>query len=179
MKEDRTIENSTITDDVLTAIRQITQAIDLHSCHLAKLFNITGPQLIILRAIEQNTTLSVSELANQTSLSLSTVTGILARLEKRKFVMRTKSEQDKRRVMVALTPDGSAFLEQAPKPLQDRFISSFDKLESWEKTMILSSLQRLVFLMKAENINVSPILATGPIAGPSVDSEAEANSDNS
>ncbi len=163
MKDCKTLENDTITDDVLSAIRQITQAIDLHSRHLVKKHNITGPQLIILKVIANNTVLSVSELASQTSLSLSTVTGILARLEKRNFVKRTKSEQDKRRVNVELTSQGSAFLEQAPKPLQDRFIAGFDRLESWERMMILSSLQRLVSLMKAEDIDVSPILATGPI----------------
>lgn len=170
MKDDSMLESSTITDEVLTAIRQITQAIDIHSRHLVKNHNITGPQLIILKVIEKNTTLSVSEAANQTNLSISTVTGILTRLEKRNFVKRTKSEQDKRKVIVALTAQGAAFLKQAPKPLQDRFISSFEKLENWERMMILSSLQRLVFFMKAEDIDVSPILATEPIAATVTDS---------
>jgi len=155
--------NPTIPDEVLTAIRQITQAIDLHSRHLIKKHGITGPQLMILRVVRNKEVIAVSEIARNTSLSISTVTGILMRLEKRGLVRREKSGEDKRRVMVNLTAEGKQFLSEAPEPLQESFLLAFNQLERWEKFMILSSLQRLVSLMKAERIDVSPILATGPI----------------
>jgi DNA-binding MarR family transcriptional regulator len=152
-----------VQDEVLIAIRQITQAIDLHSRYLIKNHNITGPQLILMRVVKQNGSISITEIAKHTSLSISTVTGILARLEKRGFINRAKCETDKRRVIVNLTQQGNKFLKKAPEPFQDAFLFNFNRLENWEKLMVLSSLQRLVSLMKAEDIDVSPILATGPL----------------
>ncbi|WP_231714499.1 MarR family winged helix-turn-helix transcriptional regulator [Desulfonema ishimotonii] len=152
-----------ITDQVLLAIRQIIQAIDLHSRYLVKHHGLTGPQLVILKEISKKGDLSVSELAKAISLSQSTVTGILTRLEKRGFVMRHRSEADKRKVIVRLTDKCEKFLAQAPPPLQDKFLVAFKDLESWEQMMILSALQRVVSLMNAEALDVAPILATGPI----------------
>ena len=69
-------------------------------------------------------------------------------------------------MMMDLSREGKEFLSAAPEPLQESFLHAFKRLEKWEKLMILSSLQRLVTLMKAERIDVSPILATGPIEPP-------------
>lgn len=43
--------------------------------------------------------------------------------------------------------------------MQESFVEAFDKLEDWEKSMILSSLQRLVSLMDAQHIDAAPLLA--------------------
>ncbi len=152
-----------ITDQVLLAIRQITQAIDLHSRYLAKHHGLTGPQLIILKQIGKTGEMTVSEVAKAISLSQSTVTGILARLEKRGMIVRRKSEADRRAVKVDLTPECRQFLSAAPPPLQEKFLVGFNNLDSWEQLMILSALQRLVQLMNADDIHAAPILATGPI----------------
>ena len=152
-----------ITDQVLLAIRQITQAIDLHSRYLAKHHGLTGPQLVILKEIGKRGEMTVGDVARAISLSQSTVTGILARLEKRGMIVRRKSNADRRAGKVDLTESCRQFLAQAPPPLQDRFLVAFDSLESWEQLMILSALQRIVRLMNAEAIEAAPILATGPL----------------
>ncbi|MEE4357700.1 MAG: MarR family winged helix-turn-helix transcriptional regulator [Desulfococcaceae bacterium] len=155
--------SDTITDQVLGAIRQIMQAIDLHSRYLVKYHGLTGPQLLILKEIYKRGEVSVSELAKAISLSQSTVTGILIRLEKRELLLRNRSDEDRRRVLVKVTPKCMELLHVSPPPLQDRFLTAFANLESWEQHMILSSLQRLVALMNAGSFRASPILATGPI----------------
>ena len=152
-----------ITDQVLFAIRQITQAIDLHSRYLSKHHGLTGPQLIILKEIDKTGEMTVGELARAISLSQSTVTGILARLENRGLIVRRKSAADRRAVKVDLTDACRRFLTEAPPPLQDRFLVAFNNLDSWEQLMILSALQRIVLLMNAGDIDAVPILATGPI----------------
>ena len=163
MTDEALSNDLTIPEEVLTSIRQITQAIDLHSRYLMKNHGITGPQLMILQIIQKLGLISVSEVAQNTSISISTVTGILVRLERQRFVKRVKSAEDKRKVMVGLTEEGVNFLLDAPESLQKSFIHSFNQLKKWEKLMILSSVQRLVSLLNAESIEVSPILATGPI----------------
>ncbi|PID74163.1 MAG: transcriptional regulator [Desulfobacterales bacterium] len=159
------IPPDTIVDQVLIAIRRMTQAIDLHSRCLTKKCGLTTPQLIVLKEISRRSETSVSQLAKAISLSQSTVTGILTRLENRGLVIRRRSTADKRRVLVRISDGCARFLQSAPPPLQEQFFHSFQTLEDWEQMMILSALQRIVSLMDADNLKVAPILTTGPIDG--------------
>ncbi len=139
------------------------RAVDLHSRSLIQRYGLTGPQLIILREVAQLGEASGSELARSVSLSLPTVTGILTRLEKRELVTRRRSESDKRRVMVRPTEEAFQLLATAPPPLQDSFADRFKKLEDWEKSQLLASLQRVVSMMEARELDASPILTTGSL----------------
>ena len=149
--------------ELLIGLRKITQAIDLHSRYLLKTVGITSPQLVILHELSRFKSLSVSELSKLVSLSQGTVTQILARLDKRGLIERRKSQEDKRRSLISITNNGRNLLQEAPSPLQDRFSESFHSLEDWEQLMILSSINRIVRLMSAEEIEASPILVSGPI----------------
>ena len=64
------------------------------------------------------------------------------------------------------TLEATKRLAGAPPLMQESFVEAFDKLEDWEKSMILSSLQRLVFLMDAQHIDAAPILAAEPLETP-------------
>lgn len=163
-KEDNVQPDCAITDQVLTALRQITQAIDIHSRALEKNYAITVPQLVVLRIIQRQEPISIGRVASKTSLSISTLTGIIARLEKKGLVSRSRCEEDKRRFLLRLTNEGERFLLSAPPPLQETFLARFGELENWEKHMVLGSLQRLVAMMQAGDIDASPLLASGALA---------------
>jgi DNA-binding HxlR family transcriptional regulator len=105
----------------------------------------------------------VNELARAVNLSQATVTGILDRLEKKRMVVRARSEVDRRKVLVSATPAAEDVLSGAPPLLQEHFTSAFDSLPDWEQTQILSSLQRIVALMEAGDLVAGPILTTGPL----------------
>lgn len=150
-----------LTDDVLVSLRRIIRANDLHSRKLGKETGLTIPQLVILRAIEEANAPSVSEISHQVSLSQATVTSILNRLEAHGLVRRLRSEQDKRRVHLQLTPEGCRLLEDAPKPLQEGFVARFNQLEDWERYLIVSSLARVASMMDAEDLDAAPLLAPG------------------
>ena len=152
-----------ISDDVLIALRKIIQAIDLNSKKLVKRVGLTGPQLVILQYISSESRISVGEVAKNVSLSQGTVTGIIERMEKRDLVVRQKSRRDKRRVMVSITETGQDLLAKAPPVMQESFLKEFNKIETWEQTMILSSLQRLVSMMDAKAISAAPFLSAAPI----------------
>jgi hypothetical protein len=47
--------------------------------------------------------------------------------------------------------------------MQESFVEQFDRLQNWEQHMILSSLQRLVAMMDAKQIEAAPILAAEPL----------------
>lgn len=157
--------------EILIGLRKITQAIELQSKFLHKTVGLTGPQLVILQELSIHSSLSVSELSKSISLSQGTVTEILLRLEKKSLIVKRKSDVDKRRTLISLTDAGRQLLKEVPSPLQDTFIHSFHGLEEWEQLMIMSSIQRIVKMMSAQQIEASPFLVAGPTQEKSKDTE--------
>lgn len=150
-------------EEVLIALRQIIRATDLYSRKLSKVAGLTAPQLLILQAIAAHGEMTMGDIANEVSVSQATVTTILDRLEKRSLIERKRGERDKRRVYASLTHAGRDIMERAPTPLQDEFMARFARLEDWEQSLILSSLQRVAAMMNAGDIDASPVLDLGAI----------------
>lgn len=150
--------------EVLSSLRRVIRAADIHSKQLTKTVGLTSPQLLLLQAIKntaENST--IGNLAKKISLSQATVTSIIDRLETRGLVTRKRSQTDKRYVWLYLTEEGEKVLEKAPTPLQEHFVQRFSKLEDWEQNMILSSLQRLALMMDATELDAAPFLDVGAL----------------
>lgn len=164
---------SKLSEQVLIALRRIIRAIDLHSRFLARRYQLTGPQLVVLQRIIEHGEMSGSRLAKEVSLSHGTITGILGRLEARGLISRRRSRSDKRRFLLRATEQGLELVNQAPPLLQESFSAQFGQLQEWEQTQILSSLQRLVSMMEAQQLDASPILTLGTIDGQGLETAAE------
>ncbi len=150
--------------DVLVSLRRIIRATDLQSKRMVKSCGLTIPQIMVLRAINALGDVTVKRISDDVSLSQATVTTILNRLEDKKLAERVRSSVDKRVVNARLTEAGAAVLLATPPLLHEKFIERFEALEDWEKTQILSALQRVATMMDAETIDASPLL---DIASPS------------
>ena len=148
-------------EQVLISLRQIIRATDLYSRQLNKQVGLTAPQLLVLQAIRDLGAVSISKLSSEVSLSQATVTNIIERLEKRDLVARHRSDEDKRVVHATLSAAGEEMVRQAPRPLQDVFSKRFAALEEWEKSLLVSALQRIATMMNAEDIDASPVLHVG------------------
>ena len=72
-------------EEVLTSLRRVIRATDLHSKRLAKISGLTAPQILLLQAMRKLEGAAIRQLANEVSLSQATVTTILDRLEKRGY----------------------------------------------------------------------------------------------
>lgn len=159
--------NSAEIEKVLTSIRQVIRATDLHSRRVTRLAGLTSSQLILLKVVRDHKLSTISELASTISLSQATLTSILDRLETTGFVLRERSMQDKRKIQVRITEAGREVLKMAPEPLQDTFIRQFSALKDWERSMIQASLQRVAEMMNASEIDASPLLDVGQLDRPS------------
>ncbi|TVR33279.1 MAG: MarR family transcriptional regulator [Spirochaetaceae bacterium] len=142
-------------DEVLATLRQIIRALDLHSKQLSKTVGLTGPQLVVLREIGATADLSVGEIARRVSLSQATVTSIIDRLESKQYAQRLRSREDKRRVTLHVTAPGRQILDANPSFFQEEFVRRFERLADWEKTQILSSIQRLSAMLNAPALSSS------------------------
>jgi len=160
------------TQMVMSALRRIIRAIDLHSRSLVQRFGLTGPQLVVLKELRDASPRSVSELAAAVNLSQATVTGILDRLDRKGMIDRVRDAKDRRRVLVSPTGAAQHALAGAPPLLQEHFTRRFAALPDWQQTQILSSLQRIVALMEATDVEAGPILTTGPLDATPEETEA-------
>ena len=136
-----------ITEEILAAIRKLIRASDVYSSKVRQLSGLTSAQLLLLRAIDNNPSPSLGELAHQISLSQATTSTILKRLESAGYTYKTRSENDRRRSQVFLTESGAEALARAPKPLNQDFLDRFKDLKPYEQSAIVSSLQRVAEMM--------------------------------
>ena len=159
-------ESTNMEESILLSVRRIMRAIDMHSSFLARQYGLTSPQLICLKKLAGEKGLTPGGLAKEVHLSHATVTGIINRLEKKGWVQRTRSTADGRSYWLRLTDSGMSMMQSAPSMLQDQFMHKLSKLAEWEKTMILSSLQRITTILNVESIVAAPVLTTGPVEAP-------------
>lgn len=124
---------------------------ELHSRQLSRTVKLTAPQLVCLRHIGRGPC-SSGELASAVSLSPATISGILDRLEMRDLVTRIRRKPDKRKVMVELTDAGRELVAAAPLPLQERFARRLNELSIQEQAEIDRVLQKIVFMMEAQEL---------------------------
>ncbi len=139
-------------EQVVIALRQINRAAELHSKKLTRHYGLTGPQLLVLNELKNCSHLSISQVAKNISLSQATVTTILDRLQNLGFVQRVRNTTDKRKVNIVLSGKALDVMAQNPSPLQEDFVEQFSALERWEQNLLVSSLQRIAHMMRAEKL---------------------------
>jgi DNA-binding MarR family transcriptional regulator len=150
------------TNDLIINIRKIIRAIDLHSNYLSQKYGLTGPQLIICNEVLRLEKITVTNIAENVHLSKATVVSILDRLTSKELIKREKGEVDKRQVYIVPTQKLIDLYEKDPPNfLQENFTNKFKELKEWEKTLIISSFERVAEMMCAENLDAAPIIHPG------------------
>ncbi len=139
---------SGVPDLVAITLRRIAREMDRRSRQLVGEGALSTPQLAVLDALRCFGPMTVGQVARSVHLSHATVTGICDRLEGRGLIQRSRRSDDRRRVDVSLTAAGQEMLGQAPPLLGEAFSRAFGSLEDWEQTQILSSLQRVLTMLK-------------------------------
>ncbi len=80
----------------------------------ARRANLTGPQLTVIKMLEQIGDLSLTELSEKIRAQNSTVTGIIDRMEREGLVLRERSQEDRRVVHIRLTQKGADLARDIP-----------------------------------------------------------------
>ena len=153
----------TTCDQVVIALRSIVRSLDVHYKHLLRTFGLSGPQIIVLKALQTKGPRPISDVAREVRLSHATVTDILDRMEQRQLVQRVPGAEDRRQVFVSLTPKGAEMIERSPALLHDKFIKEFTSLELWEQNQILSALQRIAAMIGPSGESNIPVLSIAPL----------------
>lgn len=138
---------------IVLALRRITHAVDAYSRKLADEHDITGPQLLCLYTIANNTPATLSDISRRLSLSAGTVNGILDRLKSKGLITRKRPQQDRRKVLLSLTEKGRDVVQNAPKLLHRSLAEKIRELPELKQAAIALSLEEIVRLMDIESLN--------------------------
>lgn len=152
-------ETDSLERSIIRSLRRIIRAVGLYSRELLRRRNLTTSQLATLRQLGRAGALSAGELARGIAVSQATITGVVDRLEVRGLVTRTRSAEDRRRVVIELTGAGREVVATSPPPLHERFMVRLAELPEAERHEIDRMLRRIVEMMEAGEVEASPVLA--------------------
>ncbi len=141
--------------ETMLSLRRIIKSLQDYSQTVYTHFGITSPQLWVLKTIYQNGSLSLGDLSRRMFINPSTITGVVDRLEKKKYVLRIRNEKDRRVVKVQLTPKGNQLVRRSPNPIQGKMIYGLRKLKKEELFSIYKSVGKLVEIMEAHDVKVT------------------------
>ena len=94
--------------EFLRLIWAVDHSLQRMSRQLVRKLGVTGPQRLTIRAIGKLQPVTSADLAGLLHLHPSTLTVIVAALEKGGYVVRSPDERDRRRLLLKLTPKGRA-----------------------------------------------------------------------
>ncbi|WP_370287238.1 MarR family winged helix-turn-helix transcriptional regulator [Pseudooceanicola nanhaiensis] len=149
------------TDISLIALRRILRATELYGRRLAKEAGMTAVQFRVLQIIAEHGHATPTAIANRMGVTQATMTALINKLVERQLVERRRSETDRRQTNVCITPRGAEAVDDAPDPLQQRYVKNFEALEDWEQAMIVASLERVAAMLDADGLDASPVLDLG------------------
>lgn len=141
--------------EIMQYLRRIFKALQEYSEQVLKEFGVTGPQIWALRTIYKEGSLSMGELSDKMYLHMSTVSGIIDRLETKGYVERYRDRLDRRIVRISLTETGKRLVQRAPAATQGRLLYGLESLSRKEVLTIRSSFEKVVKLMEIQNIKAT------------------------
>jgi DNA-binding MarR family transcriptional regulator len=74
--------------------------------------NVSFPQFFLLAALDQQEVLTMSAIAQKMGHTTAAASGLVARLENLRYVVRTSAREDRRKVLVCITEKGSALVRR-------------------------------------------------------------------
>lgn len=99
---------------------------------------VTYPQYLVLMVLWEQEQLTVNEIAQRLYLNTNTITPLLKRMEKSGILVRNRSQEDERKVFIALSPKGHQMKEAAyciPEELFKKMDLPEDELAALKRTL--------------------------------------------
>ena len=144
-----TVTSENVFYEIRKQIRKVEKCAYQYSQELRKSFGITGPQMGVLRMIPADSAMPLSEIVQKLGLHITTVEGIINRMQRHKFIKKQKSTKDKRVVEVLITEKGKKILKEAPIGSIGTFYRNLKKISDQEAQQLYQTLVRIVELYGA------------------------------
>ncbi len=146
------------------SLQRIMRAIDVHSRSLLRNFQLTGTQLGVLKELARYDHVPIGSLAKSRFLGAPTVTGVVDRLAKSGWVERVHGEEDRRQVLIRITPEGRKLLSRNPPLLTEELCRKLQNLSEAKQRSLCESLQCVASMMEGSALDAyAGSLIKGPV----------------
>lgn len=105
----------------------------LHLCKELAPGNVSFSQFFLLAVLDQKEVLTMSEVAQKMGHTTAAASGLVARLENLRYITRSSVRQDRRKVMVCITPKGSALVRRIREEMVENLMKLMAHLTPSER----------------------------------------------
>ncbi|WP_373483194.1 MarR family transcriptional regulator [Acetobacterium sp.] len=109
-----------------------------------ELFNCSKNEVFVLLLLYRRSDVNMTQIADYLSVPLNTATGIVARMEKRDFLVRERSSEDKRVVTIKLTDAGRATIRDILNEMIRYGQLMMDSFTTEEVTLIFKLVEKVM-----------------------------------
>ena len=135
----------------LDGIRTMVGALTRSARSVERRTGVTTAQLFVLRQLAERDGLSLGEIAKCTLTRQSTVSVVVARLERQGLLRRDRADDDRRRLELSLTAAGRRMLARAPMPTTGRLLAALDELTDDQLWSLSTGLDALIAALGLES----------------------------
>jgi DNA-binding MarR family transcriptional regulator len=97
---------------LMYAVKQVELAVRAHLDDLLKPSGVTALQYTALTVLEHGGELSAAQLARNSFVTAQSMADMVRALTSKGLITRTRDETDRKRLLISLTPEGRAFLDE-------------------------------------------------------------------
>ncbi|MBA5850070.1 MarR family transcriptional regulator [Clostridium sp. cel8] len=115
--------------------------------------NLTVPQMMVVMTLISHGKMKISDLSKKISLSNSTVSGIVDRLEKQNTVERIRGKKDRRVVYVNVTPEFRKIIKEKHEQVDTIVKSIVDSATPEELDTVTKGLDTLEKIMDRKKLS--------------------------
>jgi DNA-binding MarR family transcriptional regulator len=162
-------------------IMEMQRCFVLHLCKELAPGGVSFPQFFLLAALDQREVLTMSAIAQKMGHTTAAASGLVARLENLGYVVRSSAAEDRRKVMVCITPKGSALVRRIREEMVGNLIKMMGHLSVSEQKAWLQIYSKIYNLCQSKDrargvgmmpnhtahpaLHVSPMEPTRPARG--------------
>ena len=114
-------------------IMEMQRCFMLHLCKELAPGNVSFPQYFLLTYLDHKEMLTMSAIAQKMGHTTAAASGLVARLENSGYVVRSSAREDRRKVMVCITPKGSALVRRIREEMVGNLIKIMEHLTPEEQ----------------------------------------------
>ena len=114
-------------------IMEMQRCFVLHLCKELAPGGVSFPQFFLLAALDEREVLTMSAIAQKMGHTTAAASGLVARLENLRYVVRSSAPEDRRKVMVCITPKGSALVRRIREEMVSNLIKMMGHLSVSEQ----------------------------------------------
>ena len=120
------------------------------SAKIEKVHDVTSSQILAIFIISQEEQITMGQLAQMLDLTPRAITGLMAGLEKKKLVTRTKDQSDARITWLSLSEAGRKFLKNVRPDTSRKLSGLFEVLTKKEQIELVRIIEKLTDHMKTQ-----------------------------